>query len=162
MNRERTRLRRTLEVLVKLYEALEMLCNAKRDALVAHDIERIQQRTEEEHDMLARIQKVDKARAEMLESLLTGQDSPTLTMLIDATEDESESAELTGIREHLRKLGMEVARINRLNTQLCGQALKHLNGFVSALANGNTTQGTYDKQGIARAFTGGALISQSG
>lgn len=162
MSRERARFRRTLEVLVKLYEALEMLCNAKREALIAHDITRIQQLTEEEQDLLARIQKVDIVRAGILQTLLTRQDNPTLTMLIEATEDESETAELIGIREHLRKLGMEVARINRLNTQLCGQALKHLNGFVSALATGNTTQGTYDKSGTARAFTGGAMISQSG
>lgn len=152
---------RTLQALVRLYELLLACCEKKRDALVAYDTAAVARCAEEEEAVISRIRQADELRREQLARLLPDEKQPTLTRLADTLGEQPPGPELAGLREHLRKLGMDVARVNRLNTQLCGQALTHLNGFLHTLASGSPEQGTYDRRGVAHTFAARPLVNQS-
>ncbi|MCC6465209.1 MAG: flagellar protein FlgN [Planctomycetes bacterium] len=152
---------RTLQALVRLYELLLACCEKKRDALVAYDTAAVARCAEEEEAVISRIRQADDLRREQIALLLPGEKQPTVTRLTESLGEQPPGPALAGLREHLRKLGMEVARVNRLNTQLCGQALAHLNGFLHTLAAGSPEQGTYDRRGVARTFAARPLVNQS-
>ena len=161
MSHDLAELLSALEACERLYTRLLQSCERKRDALVAYRPAKVEEITMEEGALLAAISRCDVQRALLLRALLPDAEHPTLTALIEKCEDDAVCATLAGIREHLRTLAMQVGRVNRLNSQLCGQALSHLNGFLEAIAGAGKEQGTYNKDGDARGFTGRALVDQS-
>ncbi|MCC6573965.1 MAG: flagellar protein FlgN [Planctomycetes bacterium] len=150
-----------LQTLAALYEKLIALEGEKRDALVAYKPARVEQLTADEEILIAKLGEVSARRTQLLDALLPGSKQPTLTLLIERKPECA--AQVAPLREHLRQLGSELARLNRLNTQLCGHALSHVTGHLQTIAQSGicAEQGTYNRRGAARAFAARALLNRN-
>jgi len=151
------RLLKTLRLLERLYSRLNLVAQAKRSALIefaVHDIERI---IEQEGELIARIARVEKVREEELAQWLPTTDNPTLGDLI--AQDPSD--ELIELRDRLRVLACELARVNRLNSELCAQGLEHLQGFIDVITRGNVESSTYGRSGSAKRYSPRPLVNRS-
>lgn len=158
---EHGRLLMVLEALAGLYERLIALEGEKRDALVAYKPARVEQLTRDEEALISRLAELSAQRTRLLEQLLPDANQPTLTLLLER-DGGPHATQIAALRERLRALGGELARLNRLNTQLCGHALSHVSGHLQTLAqNGlGADQGTYNGRGAARNFAPRALLNQ--
>ncbi len=152
-----------LELLAGQYEKLLALEGEKREALVAYKPQRVEALNADVETAVARLAELSTRRNELMQALLPTAKQPTLTLLIERKPDQPATLKLAALREQLRRLGSELARVNRLNAQLCGHALSHVTGHLQAITqNGMTAeQGTYNRRGAARAFVGRALLNQN-
>ncbi len=154
------RLLKTMAILERLYQRLHETSQRKRDALVGFELPEVDRAVERENELIARIRRVHQLReAEM--AALSPDANATLSTLAEQAGDSPEGEALTEVRTRMIGLAAELARINRLNAQLCKQGLEHVHGFLELITRGSSEQNTYGRKGYAKPFASRALVNQS-
>jgi flagellar biosynthesis/type III secretory pathway chaperone len=151
------RILKTLRVLERLYARLTRVAADKRTALIEFNVPAMTGIVEREEELIIRLRRVEQVREDELAQWLPTVDSPTLTDLLQQFPD----AELEAIRDRLRVLACELARVNRLNAELCRQGLDHLEGFIDLITRGSAESSTYGRNGGARRYSPQALLNRS-
>lgn len=167
MNRAIEKLVRTLERMLALYEELLACAKEKTELLVASNVEGLEALHSRESMVAGKLQEIERVKTR---AIIEGAEAcgctttpPTVSAIVlTLGENEKEAREaLLQLKEKLTATGKAIAGANRLNEQLCTQALTHLDVYVGLLTGRSTKQATYTAQGKARMYEGRALVSRS-
>lgn len=143
-----------LEEQKECYEGLCTLSRYKQEAVVAKNLELLQEIVTTEEQFAGRLSTLDKKREMLLKdiSIVTGMDYKQLnvTGIVEKLgRDNEASKKLTKIREELYSLIESLKKQNEFNTELINQSLELVDFTINAIGStkGYSHQGNYNKPG---------------
>lgn len=167
MDRSISKLIRTMERVLALYQELLECSEAKTAHLVDCDVEAIEAAQSREEMVVGKLAQLEQVRSQVL--LETGEMLGCTTrpvtlsaVLLAVGGDESgERERLSTIRDELVAMSRKLSASNRLNEQLCTQSLMHLDSYMRLLTGRNNRATGYDARGRAQGYGGRALVTRS-
>ena len=136
----------TLSQEKELYLALLPIAEEKTKAIVANDLEKLQEITDREQESVGRISALERKRDEVITNMgiVLGRKPQELTLaeLIRVTEKQrSDQAALTELKDALGKAVKRLADVNQRNNVLIQQSLEMIQFNMNLLQSTRMVQG---------------------
>ena len=151
----------TLSQEKELYLALLPIAEEKTKAIVANDLEKLQEITDREQESVGRISALERKRDEVITNMgiVVGRKPQelTLTELIRVTEKQrSDQAALAELKDALGKAVKKLADVNQRNNVLIQQSLEMIQFNMNLLQSTRMVQGNNYTKSAGESMPGAA------
>ena len=151
----------TLSQEKELYLALLPIAEEKTKAIVANDLEKLQEITDREQESVGRISALERKRDEVITNMgiVLGRKPQelTLTELIRVTEKQrSDQAALAELKDALGKAVKKLADVNQRNNVLIQQSLEMIQFNMNLLQSTRMVQGNNYTKSAGESMPGAA------
>ncbi|MBR2408656.1 MAG: flagellar protein FlgN [Lachnospiraceae bacterium] len=151
----------TLSQEKELYLALLPIAEEKTKAIVANDLEKLQEITDREQESVGRISALERKRDEVITNMgiVLGRKPQELTLaeLIRVTEKQrSDQAALTELKDALGKAVKRLADVNQRNNVLIQQSLEMIQFNMNLLQSTRMVQGNNYTKSAGESMPGAA------
>jgi flagellar biosynthesis/type III secretory pathway chaperone len=146
-----------------IHEEMLIVAEAKQDAIIKGDLEKLEAAVVDERALVAKIEDEERKRLAVMPLVKTGVGAPAETeKLADviALMPEPERTAMTAVREELKTVLEDCQIRTRHNAELLKASLEHVESFLRTLADETAKDKTYTRDGRKRGG-GPGLIDRS-